>query len=447
MNVTATAAPANPQQWADMLAMLERQQPGWSLEQPFYRDARVFDAERQHWFPRQWMVVGHACELPRVGARIVRHLFGEEILVVRSGEGPDDIRAFFNVCTHRGSRLCQGDGHGRLIVCPYHAWSFRPTGELQSRPELPAGVDPDTLGLRPVAVIQVAGLLMCALDPARAPDPAPLIEALGPLMKHHGSDRVRIAARRNYPTHANWKLVLENFFECYHCVSAHPEYTRANGHVKVSGRRDARSAQQWQQEVARWREAVGDAPHRRSVWEAGDLDRLSYGVHQKPIGDGRLSLTEDGRPVSSLMGDQAVFDGTEAGFRLGRLSFLGMANDYGALFQIVPRGPLDTEVVITWLVAEDAPADVDPDKVAWMWHVTTLQDKKLTELNAQGVSSCAYRPGPYTVLEDQTSAFVRNYAEEMKYLLGGGAGPRPAAGWAAPRIGQYDGAAEQACPT
>lgn len=431
----------DPQHRDHMLALLARQRPGWSLEQYFYRDAEVFEAERRLWFARQWMTVGHACEVPKVGDRIVRKLFDEEILVVRHGEGADGIRAFFNVCTHRGSRLCQADGSGRLIVCPYHAWAFRPTGELHSRRDLPEGIDPDTMGLRPVGLVQVAGVLMCALDPELAPDPRPMMAALEPLLRHQGLDRARIVARRQYPTGANWKLVLENFFECYHCVPAHPEYTSVNGHVQVSGRRDERSARQWDDEFNRWRQQVDGSPFRQSVWEPGGLDRMPYGVHQKPIGGGRTSLTEDGNPVSTLMGDQEAFDGTEAGFRLGRLSFAGAANDYVTLFQIIPRGPLETEVVITWLVAADAPADVDPDRVAWMWHVTTLQDKRITELNADGVSSSAYRPGPYTALEDQTDAFVRSYVQEMTQLLGGG---RPqAAGWAAPRIGRYDSAAAE----
>lgn len=437
----AYAARVDPQQRETMLAMLERQRPGWSLEQYFYRDPGVFEAERKLWFNRQWMTVGHASEIPKVGDRIVRRLFDEEILVVRHGEGPEDIRAFFNVCTHRGSRLCTGDGSGRLIVCPYHAWSFRPTGELQSRRELPEGVDPDTMGLRPVGLVQVAGVLMCALDPQQAPDPRPMVEALEPMLRHQGVDRGRIVARRHYPTGANWKLVLENFFECYHCVPAHPEYTSVNGHVQVSGRRDERSAQQWDEEFSRWQQQVDGSPFRQSVWESGGLERMSHGVHQKPIGGGRMSLTEDGKPVSTLMGDQQAFDGTEAGFRLGRLSFVGAANDYATMFQIIPRGPLETEVVITWLVADDAPADVDPDRIAWMWHVTTLQDKRITELNAAGVSSSAYRPGPYTALEDQTDAFVQSYVQEMTQLLGGGSGEPQAAGWSAPRIGRYEDAA------
>lgn len=440
------AAGLDAQQRDALVARLERQRPGWSLEQSFYRDPAVFAAERALWFTRQWVAVGHASEVPRVGDRIVRKLFDEEIIVVRHGEGPDDIRAFFNVCTHRGSRLCQGDGSGRMIVCPYHAWAFRPTGELQSRRDLPEGVDPDAMGLRPVGLVQVAGVLLCSLEPEAAPDPKPMIEALGPLLRHQGIDRARIALRRHYATRANWKLVLENFFECYHCVPAHPEYTSVNGHVQVSGRRDERRAQLWDQEFTRWQEQVGGSPFRQSMWEPGGLDQLSHGVHQKPIGNGRLSLTEDGRPVSTLMGDQEAFDGTEAGFRLGRMSFVGAANDHAAMFQIMPRGPLDTEVIITWLVDGDAPEDVDVERIAWMWHVTTLQDKKITELNAEGVSSSAYRPGPYTALEDQTDAFVRNYVQEMKFLLGVQAEAPQATGWSAPRIGRYDGATCDAPP-
>ena len=404
---------------AALLGMIDRQRPGWSLEQPFYLDDAVYAAEREVWMPRQWMLMAHASELPSRGSHIVRDLFGESIIIVRAGD--DDIRAYFNVCTHRGSRICKGDGRAPLLVCPYHAWSFKLTGELQSRRDMPEGIDPEELGLRPVAVHAAEGLILCALPGADLPDPAPVMARLAPALRHHGVGKARIAARKSYPTYANWKLVVENAFECYHCRNAHPEYTSVNGHVQVTGMTDTGKAAAWERELVQWSGALdpqGAANVR--VREAGDLLTMPHSVVRQPIGNGRKTLSKDGAPVSKLMGDFMEYDGGETQMRLGRLSFINASNDYVTLVQIQPRGPQETEMVMTWLVADDADPDLPVEPVQWMWDVTTVQDKRIIEDNGAGVRSCAYRPGPYTPLETATADFVGTYLAEMRALLATG---------------------------
>lgn len=403
----------------DVLRLIDAHRPDWSLQQAFYMDPAIFALERELWFPRQWVIAAHASELPEKGRYIVRRLFDEEIVVVRFGDGEEDIAAYYNVCTHRGSRLCTKDGRGRLLVCPYHAWSFRLTGELQTTRDLPAGVDPAELGLHPVPTKHVGGLVMCGLDAATLPDIQPLADGLIEGLREHGVNRARIIDRKNYLTRANWKLVLENFFECYHCRPAHPEYFRVNGHVKVSAMRSPDKAAEWQEEVDAWHSVIGDAEFNKGAWEAGDLYTVPFAMHRKPIGSGRLTLSDDGKPVSKLMGGRGGYDGGESGFRIGRLSFLSAPNDYLTIFQMIPLSATETDVIITWLVDEDAAADVDADKISWMWDVTTVQDKKITEDNADGVASRAYRPGPYTPLESQTAFFVETYLAEMRTLISG----------------------------
>lgn len=400
---------------AEFLSLLDRQRPGWTLEQPFYLDEDIFAFEREAWMSRQWMLMAHSAELPAKGSHIVRELFGESIVIVRAGD--DDVRAYFNVCTHRGSRLCKADGRAPLLVCPYHAWSFKLTGELQSRADVPADVDPAGLGLHPVPVHLVEGLIFCALPGDNLPDPGPALDALAPALRHHGIKRARIAARKSYPTNANWKLVLENAFECYHCRGAHPEYTSANGHVQVTGMRDAAKAESWTGEVAGWQGVIAEAHgFDMKLRDAGALDRLAYSVTRHPIGHSRRTLSRDGSPVSTLMGAFGEYDGGETQFRFGRLSFASAANDYVTLVQIQPRGAQQTDMVLTWLVDADADPAIDVEPIQWMWDVTTIQDKRIIEDNAAGVRSCAYRPGPYTALEDETAAFIRTYRAEMRAL-------------------------------
>jgi len=397
----------------DLWSRFGAQRPGWSLEQPLYTDPAIFELERQVWFPRQWMLMAHVAELPRKGAHIVRPLFDEDVLIVRAGD--DDFRAFFNVCTHRGSRICKSDGHAKLLVCPYHAWSFRLTGELQSRGEVPAGVDPDALGLRPVPIRVQDGVIFCGLDAERLPDPTPALNAISPALRRHGISRARVLERRSYPTHANWKLVMENFLECYHCRPAHPEYTAANGHVAILGARDPERAAQYRAEVEAWLARGPDRAFNTKIWEPGGLDAPAYGVSRTPLGDGRVTQSSDGRPVAPLMGDFTEYDGGETAIRFGRLSFVGGLNDYAVLFQIMPRAVDLTDTVMTWLV-DEAAEDIDVERVCWLWEATTSQDKGIVEENAAGVRSSAYRPGPYTDLEPWSAWFTATYLSEMASL-------------------------------
>lgn len=428
----------------DILRLIDGHRREWSLEQAFYLDPAIFALERQLWFPRQWVIAAHASELRDKGQYIVRQLFDEEIIIVRFGDGEEDIAAYYNVCTHRGSRLCTKDGRGRLLVCPYHAWSFRMTGELQTTRDLPEGVDPAELGLHKVPTRYVGGIIMCGLDKASLPDIQPLVDGLSEGLREHGVNKARIIDRKSYLTRANWKLVLENFFECYHCRPAHPEYFRVNGHVKVTAMRSSYEAAEWQKEIDAWHSVIGDAEFNKGAWEAGGLDTVPFAMHRKPIGSGRLTLSDDGQPVSRLMGGRSRYDGGESGFRIGRLSFLSAPNDYLAMFQMIPRNVNETDVVITWLVDEDADADVVADKISWMWDVTTVQDKKITEDNADGIASRAYRPGPYTPLESQTAFFVETYLAEMRTLITGERAT-PQRAWSAPS--QLFASPKAACST
>ena len=101
-----------------VIRLIDEHRKDWSLQQPFYLDPDIFELERQVWFPRQWVTVAHASELPEKGSYIIRNLFDEEIIVVRFGDGEEDIAAYYNVCTHRGSRLCVKDGRGSSPTQP-----------------------------------------------------------------------------------------------------------------------------------------------------------------------------------------------------------------------------------------------------------------------------------------------------------------------------------------
>jgi phenylpropionate dioxygenase-like ring-hydroxylating dioxygenase large terminal subunit len=211
---------------ADLKALIRQQRPGWSLAQPFYVDPAIYEHERRGLLSRQWLLMGHASELPQVGSYIVREALNESLLIIR---GKDvRIRAFYNVCTHRGSRLCETDGHARGIVCPYHAWSFTLEGTLRHVPGLPEDADPATLGLRPVRTHVIEGLILCSFSD-EAWDLGAAETEMRSVLQQHGFAGARIAARRSYPTRANWKLVMPRQGRSGHLDQRRRRVAGANG--------------------------------------------------------------------------------------------------------------------------------------------------------------------------------------------------------------------------
>lgn len=392
--------------------LIARQRRGWSLDQAFYTSAEIYDHERRTWLSRQWYVIAHSSEIKDPGSFIVRELLGESLIVVRGNEGA--VRGFYNVCRHRGSRICDADGKANSLMCPYHAWSYRLDGTLRSAPALPEGIDTRELGLRSAPVKEIGGVILASLQgDASALDV--IQQTLEPTLKYHGVPSARIAARRHYPTRGNWKLVLENFMECYHCFPAHPQYCSVMRHVDALGRASTENSARWQRTVEDWlrTEANPDSPIGLQEFNFADPGQ-AYGVSRAPVGAQYQTQTKDGTPAAPLMGEQVRFDGGVSTIRLDPFVYIAAPNDYVRLIHFLPTGPETTDVAITWLVDGAArDEDVDLDKMMWLWDVTTAQDKALIERNAAGIRSAAYSPGPYSTLESLTAHFIERYLREL----------------------------------
>jgi phenylpropionate dioxygenase-like ring-hydroxylating dioxygenase large terminal subunit len=392
--------------------LIARQRLGWSLEQAFYISADVYEFEARGWLAQQWYVLAHCSELPQTGSFIVRDLLGESLILVRDTTGA--LHGFYNVCAHRGSRVCDKDGRANAFTCPYHAWTYRLDGSLRGAPALPAGTDIKSLGLRPVPVREIGGIVLASLC-GNPLDLVPVQDELEPGLRYHGIPEARIAARRRYPTRGNWKLVMENFRECYHCYPSHPEYCTVMKHVSAIARQSSTGAQDWQRTVEEWlkNEADPSSPLGRKTFEFSSKAR-HYAASRALIGGGRKTQSQDGQAVAPLMGQLQGFDGGVSYFACEPFVYVAAPNDHAVMFQFLPTGPQDTDVVVSWLVNGAASeAAVDIQRMIWLWDVTTMQDKVLIERNAAGVLSRAYAPGPYSALEKQTSDFVGRYLREL----------------------------------
>jgi choline monooxygenase len=188
----------------------------------WYSDPEVLRLEQERIFGRTWQYVGHEGRVEAVGERFAAWAGDVPVLVVRAEDG---LRAFLNVCRHRGSLLVEGDGARASIQCPYHAWTYGLDGALRAAPrsEREPHFDPSELSLVPLRLEAWGPLLFVNPDEGAAP----LAETLGPLPDLLPVDELAFHSRDEYELGANWKIACENYLECYHCPVAHKGFSAA----------------------------------------------------------------------------------------------------------------------------------------------------------------------------------------------------------------------------
>ena len=205
-------------------ALAADHRPGYSLDQRFYCDDEVFAADLREVVARKWIVAGHVDRVRRKGDYFLFKIGKESIIVVRSDE--NTINAFYNACRHRGSVICtEPQGHVARLTCPYHAWSYGLNGELLAARLCPPISPSRKTGCTAVTCACFTGSSSSICREVHRSISMPPSADLGPYLDFHGIADAKIAHTESYPTDANWKLVVENFVECYHCAPSHPEFT------------------------------------------------------------------------------------------------------------------------------------------------------------------------------------------------------------------------------
>lgn len=394
--------------WIDDLAA--RQRPGWSLDAEFYTDPSIFRRDRERLLTRQWIMAGHVAQIPAPGDYCLFDLAGDNLILVRARDG--EVHALFNVCRHRGSRVVLEDsGHAKALTCSYHGWSYALDGSLRSAPRMPTDFDPSCFGLRRCHLRVLEGLIFICLAGNDPPGFAEVAEGLAPFLHLHGTADARVAERQVFPVAANWKLVVENYLECYHCKPAHREYCAVEIKAEKIGDGSAAGLAAWEQRVAEWQPGV----QARGAWlpefssrAAAQGDGSFFGAaYRAPLRATHRTGSQDGQPVAPLLGKFREPDGGETALCAGPFTYMLAYEDYATSFQFVPRDANHSDMIVTWLVAGDARpgTDYDPERVAWLWRVTSEQDKSIIERNAAGIASPAYVPGPSSLLEGDVDGF------------------------------------------
>ncbi len=401
---------------------ISRHRQGYSLAQEFYCSNEVFRCDMDHIFTRQWLLVDHVSRIPHKGDYFLFKIGGEEIIIIR--QDMESVGALYNVCRHRGSRVClDGEGHRRLLTCPYHAWSYNLDGSLRAARLMPENFERSDYGLHRCHLRVFHGLIFVCLCKDEPPDFDARYGAFGDMLDFQGIAEAKIAVKRDYPNGANWKLVVENFIECYHCAPAHPEYCRVHppeqllalGAGPGSGPDDAVKKYQ-----ARWDEWKTSAAALGHPFVEIDRDENTVDMAQLtrfPINDrGFVSETRDGKSACKrFMGNITDHDYGETAFSFNPVAYILAFNDFAMMARFTPRDAMKTDVQISWLVHKDSEegADYDPDNVAWIWDVTVRQDKRITENNQAGIQSSRYQPGPYSEQELRVVTFTKWYLRHL----------------------------------
>jgi Rieske 2Fe-2S family protein len=366
----------------------------YSLPRNFYTDQHHFDLEMEQIFQKEWLFVGLTCEIPAKGNFITLQIGSSPITIVRGDKGK--VRAFHNVCRHRGSKLCLAkQGKVAKLVCSYHQWTYELDGNLlYAGTNMGSDFDKSKFSLHPINCRTAGGYMYVSLSENPTNIDA-YFDDLERYLEPYDLDNAKVAVQSTIVEEANWKLVIENNRECYHCDGSHPELLSSL--LEWDDTEDPRASDEFRALVA----------SKQALWEAEGIPykHVSHGyglrnrIVRMPLKDGTVAMTQDGRAAcSKLMGRIKNPD-------LGSMRILHLPNswchaqgDHIVVFEVRPLGPQLTEVITKWVVNKEAVEGVDYhiDRLTYVWNATNSQDRNLVENNQRGVNSIAYQPGPYS---------------------------------------------------
>lgn len=391
--------------------LIASQKPGFALEQRFYTDPAIYELELERIIMRNWVMVAHESEFAEIGDFKTVRIASESAIVVRGSDG--NIKAFANVCKHRGSLVClESSGNTKKFSCPYHGWMYDLDGNLTAARSMAEGFDKSSYALEKVSVDVLGGLVfICFSD-----NPASLENAkqdLAEPMAMFDFGNLKLAAQRSYDIDANWKLSIENYAECYHCATAHPEYAQMHTLMvdykkrgRVQGHMYDKMASCGVKEILIEKEDCNSPP-----------GEFGYAYSRTALFEGYVTGSKDGKPVAPLLGEFTDYDGGASDFNLGPFTYLLAYSDHVVCYVFTPVDQNNSRCDIYWLVRADAQAgkDYDVDELTWLWDITTEADKTIIVNNSKGVHSRFYKPGPFSEMEDLEQSYIEWILRELQH--------------------------------
>ena len=353
-----------------------------TLPQRYFISPEIFAKEQEVIFSSQWVCVGHQSEIAKAGDYFVREVAGESLIILRDKGG--ELHGFYNVCRHRGTRLREdragqaAPGHVSAIQCPYHAWTYGLDGRLIGAPHMDEvqGFDKADYSLHSVNLALWEGFIFVNL----AGSSAPLEEVFAPLagkFTHWNLPKLRSAKRVEYDVRANWKLIFENYSECYHCPGVHPALSKLTPY-----------------------------------------DSAENDLCEGPFLGGFMSITKSasltmsGKTCALPVGDIRSEDhGRVFYYSIFPNMLLSLHPEYVMMHQLWPKSPERTLILCDWFFHPETfdHDDFHPNDAIEFWDMTNKQDWHVCELSQQGIASRAYQPGPYSPRESIPAAWDREY--------------------------------------
>jgi len=379
-----------------MSETLEKRASNYSLDAALYNDPHMFRIDMEEIFQKDWLFVGMSSEIPKKGDYFTVEIGQNPVLILRDAEG--NINAFHNTCRHRGSVICtQHRGKVANLVCPYHQWTYDLKGNLLfAGTEMGQEFDTKQHGLK-AAHCKTAGgfIFICLAETAPDDEFHDFLSTLNDYMEPYDVENTKLAVESTMIEKANWKLVIENNRECYHCAGSHPELL--NTLLEWDDTEDPRAPQDfldhYNAQAAQWdKEGI---PHKLKSFGAVQRNRIV----RMPLKKGTQVMTIDGSAACSKT--LGRIQNRELGsMRILHLpnSWNHMQSDHFVVFRVLPVSAQESIVTTKWFVHKDAVegVDYDPEKLRRVWDATNEQDKILGERNQRGVNSIGYQPGPYS---------------------------------------------------
>lgn len=401
----------------EMLGLLTGRDPNFSLEQKFYTDTDFYKQDLDNIFYRDWLFVGHDCELPKSGSYMTVQIGAYPVIILRDAQGA--IRAFHNSCRHRGSRICSAEkGTAAKLVCPYHQWTYELDGRLLFARQVGPDFKPAEYGLKQVYCESVAGYIyICLAD--QAPDFQAFRATVEPYLAPHNIRDAKVAFEMSIIEKGNWKLVWENNRECYHCAANHPELCRT--YPEAPSATGVQGVMEDPEINALWKNCANiGLPAQFQI----DADGR-YRITRIPLLRDAVSYTMSGKPAVKKPLSEKVAGNTNIGAMLlfnYPSTWNHLMADHAISFRVLPISAEETMVTTKWLVNKDAVegVDYDVDELTHVWIQTNDQDRQIVEENALGIRSPAYQPGPYSVEhEGGVMQFLEWYTNTMTPRLSG----------------------------
>ncbi|MBU6208027.1 MAG: aromatic ring-hydroxylating dioxygenase subunit alpha [Alphaproteobacteria bacterium] len=406
----------------NIAALLHKDRPGHTLPQALYVSEAAHQFDTQVMLKAVWLFACTVAHIKKPGDYYVFELGKNSVIIVRGRDG--DVRAFYNSCQHRGARICETErGSNPRFMCPYHQWTYGLDGKLLAARGMVDGFDKAQHGLKPVACENAGGMIFICL--ADSPPPIDRVKAdISAQIARYDLEHCKVAVMDDLIEDANWKLVMENNRECYHCDLNHPELLKslfAYGYGKGLPEDDGT-------DVVEDDDFDAMFAAKQAEWKAmgiyHDLIEFPYGwwhrIARLPLANGAVSQTLDGKPAcKKMIGGVDKPDTSSLSLWTQPNNWNHFCWDHVVTFSLTPLSANKTLLRTSWLVAEDAVegVDYDPDNLAAVWRATNRQDGYLSALNHAGIATDGYRPGPYALEEKLVEDFKDFYVRESLKAL------------------------------